>query len=117
VPARIENEYGIVIIENEVIARIAGLAAIDCYGIVGMAAKNVKDGFVQMLRLESITKGIHLKISEGFITIDLHIIIEYGLNIAAIADSIISTVKYRVEDCIGLSVAEVNIFIEGIRVE
>ena len=58
--AKLENQYGTISIENEVIARIAGLTAIDCYGIVGMAAKNVKDGFVQLLKRESLTKGIRI---------------------------------------------------------
>jgi uncharacterized alkaline shock family protein YloU len=67
--------------------------------------------------MQSLTKGIHLTISEGTITIDLHIIVEYGTNISAIADSIVSTVKYRVEENVGLPVAKVNIFVEGVRVE
>jgi len=116
-PLTIKNEYGTITIENEVIARIAGMAAIGCYGIVGMAAKNIKDGLVQLLKMESLTKGIHLKISNSSIVIDLHIIVEYGTNIAAIADSIVSTVKYRVEENIGFPVAEVNIFVEDVRVE
>ena len=116
-PLTIKNKFGTITIENEVVARIAGMAAIDCYGIVGMAAKNIKDGLVQLLKMESLTKGVHLKIINSSIIIDLHIIVEYGTNIAAIADSIVSTVKYRVEENIGLPVAEVNIFVEGVRVE
>jgi len=116
-PLTIKNKYGKILINNEVVARIAGMAALDCYGIVGMAAKNIKDGLVQLLKMESLTKGIHLKITNSSIVLDLHIIVEYGTNIAAIAESIVSTVKYRVEENIGLPVAEVNIFVEDIRVE
>ena len=116
-PLTIKNKYGTISIANEVVARVAGMAAIDCYGIVGMAAKNIKDGFVQLLKMESITKGIRLKITNRSIVIDLHIIVEYETNIAAIADSIVSTVKYRVEENIGMPVAQVNIFVEGVRVE
>jgi len=116
-PLTIKNKYGKILINNEVVARIAGMAALDCYGIVGMAAKNIKDGLVQLLKMESLTKGIHLKITNSSIVLDLHIIVEYGTNIAAIADSIVSTVKYRVEENIGLPVAEVNIYVEDIRVE
>jgi uncharacterized alkaline shock family protein YloU len=115
-PLTIKNKYGTVYIENEVIARIAGMAAMDCYGIVGMAAKNIRDGFVQLLKMESLTKGVHLKVTNSSIVIDLHIIVEYGTNIAAIAESIVSTVKYRVEGNIGLPVAEVNIFVQDVRV-
>jgi len=116
-PLTIKNKYGKILINNEVVARVAGMAALDCYGIVGMAAKNIKDGLVQLLKMESLTKGIHLKITNSSIVLDLHIIVEYGTNIAAIAESIVSTVKYRVEENIGLPVAEVNIFVEDIRVE
>lgn len=99
------------------IARIAGIAAVECYGIVGMAAKNVKDGFVQLLKKESLTKGIKLRVVENTISIDLHIIVEYGTNISTIADNIISTVKYKVEDVTGLDVEDVNIFVDGVRID
>ena len=85
--AKLENEYGVISIEHEVIARIAGYAAIECYGIVGMAAKNVKDGLVQLLKLESLTKGIKMQVNQNKVSLDLHIIVEYGTNISAIADN------------------------------
>ena len=115
--AKLENQYVTISIENEVIARIAGLTAIDCYGIVGMAAKNVKDGFVQLLKRESLTKGIRINVNEDKISIDLHIIVEYGTNITAIAENIISTVKYKVETVCGIEVEQVNVFVEGVRVD
>ncbi len=115
--AKLENDYGVITIENEVIARIAGYAAMDCYGIVGMAAKNVKDGIVQLLKKESLTKGIKLTVNENKISLDFHIIVEYGTNITAIADNIISTVKYKIEEFAGLEVENVNIFVEGVRVD
>ena len=113
--AKLENEYGVISIDREVIARIAGYAAIECYGIVGMAAKNVKDGLVQLLKLE--TKGIKMRIDANKVSIDLHIIVEYGTNISAIADNIISTVKYSVEEFTGVEVEDVNIFVDGVRVD
>ncbi len=116
-PSKLVNEYGNIIVDNEVIARIAGLAAMDCYGIVGMAARNVKDGFVHLLKRESLTKGVRLNIKGEIVTIDLHIIVEYGTYISAIADSLINSVKYKVEDFIGVKVEHVNIFVEGIRVD
>ena len=90
--AKLENEYGVITIDNEVIARIAGYAALDCYAIVGMAAKNVKDGLVQLLKLESLTKGIKMTVNENKINLEFHIIVEYGTNISVIADNIKSTV-------------------------
>lgn len=115
--AKLENELGVISIHYEVIARIAGYAAIDCYGIVGMVAKNVKDGLVQLLKLESLTKGIKMRVNANKVSLDLHIIVEYGTNISAIADNIISTVKYSVEEYAGLEVEDVNIFVDGVRVD
>lgn len=115
--AKLENELGVISIHYEVIARIAGYAAIDCYGIVGMAAKNVKDGLVQLLKLESLTKGIKMRVNANKVSLDLHIIVEYGTNISAIADNIISTVKYSVEEYAGLEVEDLNIFVDGVRVD
>ncbi|MCD8036080.1 MAG: Asp23/Gls24 family envelope stress response protein [Clostridiales bacterium] len=115
--AKLENQYGMVTIEDEVIAEVAGFTAIDCYGIVGMAAKNVKDGIFQLLKRESLTKGIRINVDEDGIRIDMHIIVEYGTNIAAIAENTISTVKYKVETVCGLDVEQVNVFVEGVRVD
>ena len=114
---KIVNEYGDVFIENEVIARIAGLAAIECYGIVGMAIKNVTDGLVQLLKRESLTKGVKVNVEDNGVTIDFHVIVEYGTKISAVADNLISTVKYKVEEFIGLEVKKINIFVEGVRVD
>jgi len=115
-PTKMNNEYGSITIENEVIARIAGCETMGCYGVVGMAAKNVKDGLVQLLKMESLTKGVRLNMAEGSLSVDLHIIVEYGTNITAIAESLMSAVKYRVEESAGVPVTAVNIFVEGIHV-
>jgi len=116
--SKIKNEIGAIVIENEVIARIAGLAAMECYGVVGMAAKRIRDGIVQLLRMESLSKGVVLKtLEEGELVIELHIIVDYGTNLTAIAETLQSNVRYKVEDSVGMPVREVNIFIEGIRTE
>ena len=116
--ARIQTEYGNILIDNEVVARVAGLAAIECYGVVGMAAMNVKDGIVQLLLGDSLTKGIRVEVDpEGQVTLEFHIIVEYGTKISAIADNLISTVRYRVSDMLGIEVSRVDIFVEGVRVD
>jgi len=117
-PCKIKNEYGTISINNEVVARIAGMTAMECYGVVGMAGKSVKDGLVHLLKMENLTRGIRLVAADASdsVTIDLHIIAEYGTNITAISDSLMSTVKYRVEEATGLVVSAVNVFVEGLRV-
>ena len=116
--ARIQTEYGNILIDNEVVARVAGLAAIECYGVVGMAAMNVKDGIVQLLLGDSLTKGIRVEVDpEGQVTLEFHIIVEYGTKISAIADNLIRTVRYRVSDMLGIEGSHVDIFVEGVRVD
>ncbi len=115
--AKINNELGLITIDNEVIARVAGLAASECYGGVCMSIKIVTVVIVHLLKKDSLTKGISLQIDDAGIKIELHIIVEYGTNIPAIAETISSTVKYKVEEAAELSVSKINIFVEGIRVD
>src|SRR5699024_11371769 len=99
-----------------VVAKYAGSVAVECFGIVGMAAVNVKDGLVHLLKKESLTKGIQVGISdENHITIDFHIIVAYGVSISAVTENLISNVKYRVEEFSGMPVDKINIYIEGVR--
>ena len=114
---RTKTDMGTIGIENEVIARIAGTAAMECYGVVGMAARNIRDGLVGLLKRESLSKGVRIQIhDEGDITINLHIIVEYGTNVVAIAQTLMDNIRYKIEESVGLHVREVNIFIEGVRV-
>ena len=114
--SKIKNEHGTIGIENEVIARIAGLAAMECYGVVGMAAKSIRDGLVHLLKIESLSKGVNIVTQEnGNLVIDLHIIVEYGTNLVAIAQSLKENVRYKLEESVGLTVRDVNVFIDGVR--
>lgn len=115
--AKLENDYGVITIDSDLVAKIAGIAAMECYGIVGMASKNAKDGAVKLLKKESASKGIKITIFENKINIEFYVIVEYGTNISVIAENIISTVKYKVENFVGLEVENVDIFVEGIRVD
>ena len=114
---KMENELGKVVIDNEVIATYAGSVAVECFGIVGMAAVNMKDGLVRLLKKESLTHGIQVSISDdNRIKIDFHVIVAYGVSISAVTDNLISNVKYRVEEFSGMPVDKINIYIEGVRV-
>ena len=115
--SKAKTEMGTIAIENEVIARIAGTAAMECYGVVGMAARSIRDGLVGLLKMESLSKGVRiLTHDEGDISITLHIIVEYGTNIVAIAQTLMDNIRYKIEESVGLTVREVNILIEGVRV-
>ena len=111
------TDLGIITIDPEVIAKYAGSVAVECFGIVGMAAVSMKDGLVKLLKKESLTKGIQVGISdENKITLNFHVVVAYGVSISAVTDNLISNVKYKVEEFTGMSVDKINIYIEGVRV-
>lgn len=114
---RMATNIGDIVIDNEVIAKYAGLAAVECYGIVGMAIITVKEGLVKLLKRESLSKGVKVTVYDNKISIDFHVIVEYGIKISAVADNLISTVKYKVEKFTGMQVENINIFVEGVRVD
>ena len=112
----ISTDLGIITVDPEVVAKYAGTVAVECFGIVGMAAVNVKDGLVHLLKKESLTRGIQVMISEeNHITLNFHIIVAYGVSISAVTENLISNVKYRVEEFSGMPVDKINIYIEGVR--
>ena len=113
----VNTSSGEIVIDNDVLAKYAGASAVECFGVVGMASVNVKDGFVKLLKRDNLSHGVNVKIDENNkITIDLHIIVSYGVSISAVADNLISNVKYNVEEFSSLEVEKINIFVEGVRV-
>ena len=95
---------GSIIIETDVIAKIAGYIATGCYGVVGMAYRSRSDEFASLLKRESLTKGIKVSVADKKVSLDIHVIVEYGVNINAVCTSIISNVKYQVNKMTGLEV-------------
>ncbi|MFW5786832.1 MAG: Asp23/Gls24 family envelope stress response protein [Halanaerobiales bacterium] len=112
-----ENEYGKVIVAQEVIETIAGLAAMECYGLVGMSSRNVQDGLADLLGWENIGKGIGVEIEDESLKLELNIIVEYGTNIQEVANNVINRVQYVVENKIGISVEKITVNVQGVRVE
>ena len=111
------TDFGVITIDSDVIAKYAGAVAVECFGIVGMGAVNMKDGLVHLLKKESLTKGIQVNITEdNHVTLSFHIIVAYGVSISAVTDNLMSNVKYRVEEFAGMPVDKINIYIEGVRV-
>jgi uncharacterized alkaline shock family protein YloU len=113
---RIDNKLGSIQIDPEVIAMYAGTTAVECFGIVGMAAVGMRDGLVRLLKRESLTKGINVSIQDNRISIDFHVIVSYGVSIAAVADNLMENVRYKVEELTGMTVEKITIFVEGVRV-
>ncbi len=111
------TDLGIVTINPEVIAKYAGTVAVECFGIVGMGAVNMKDGLVHLLKRESLAHGISVKFSEeNTLTLDFHVIVVYGVSISAVTENLLSNVKYKVEEFTGLKIDKINVFVEGVRV-
>lgn len=113
---RMSTHLGNIVIDPEVIAQYAGSEAMECFGIVGMAAVSMKDGLVKLLKKESLTRGINVTVSDNKLTLDFHVIVAYGVSILAVADNLMSNIKYRVEEFTGLEIVKINIFVEGVRV-
>lgn len=114
--AKIENNYGDIIISKNVIATIAGAVANNSYGVVGMAMRNTTDGIVSLLKTGNLAKGIKIEIEDNALIIDMHIIVQYGVNITAICDSIMHNVSYQVAEMTGFEVKDVNVYVESMRV-
>lgn len=110
------TQNGDIIIENEVIAKYAGITAIENFGIVGMAAVNMKDGIVKLLKRDNVSNGVSVTVDEdNHITIEFHIIVAYGVSIAAVTENLISNVKYQVEEFTGMKVDNISVFVEGVK--
>ena len=110
------THMGNISIDKEVIAQYAGGVAMECFGIVGMAGYNMKDGIVKLLKLENASRGIQLEMKDNKLFIDFHVIVAYGVSINAVADNLIDSVKYKLEEYTGIPVGKINIYVEGVRV-
>ncbi len=115
---RRENEFGSIAVSNSVYTKIAGNAATNCFGVKGMAIRSVSDGLVHLLRRESMAKGVLVKTNEdGTLSIDLHIMIDQGVNIPALGQSIVSEVRYMVSKQTDTEVREVNVIIDSMMLD
>lgn len=111
------TDLGVITVDQEVIAKYAGTVAVECFGIVGMAAVSMKDGLVKLLKKESLTHGIEVDISDdNKITIDFHVIVAYGVSILTVSENLVNNVKYKVEAFTGMKVDKINVCVEGVRV-
>lgn len=112
---KIQMEKGNLVISNDVFNQMAGAIATNCFGVKGMAVRSKTDGLVHLLRRESMAKGVKVTANEdGSVTIDLHIIVDGGVNIAAISSAITNEVSYKVKQYTGVEVRSVEIFIDSI---
>ena len=112
---RMSNELGSIVIDPNVIATYAGSVAVECFGIVGMAAVNMKDGLAKLLKRETLKHGINVEINDNKISLDFHVIVSYGVSISAVAENLFDSVKYKLEEFTGMEIEKINIYVEGVR--
>ena len=112
-----ETNLGKVVIDEDVIATYAGAVAVECFGIVGMAAVNMKDGLVKLLKKDYLNHGIEVFVNDdNEISFDFHVIVAYGVAISTVVENLRETVKYKVEAFTGMKVNDMNVYVEGVRV-
>ncbi|MBQ0037658.1 MAG: Asp23/Gls24 family envelope stress response protein [Clostridiales bacterium] len=112
---KMHTDRGDITVSNAVFTSITGAAATNCFGVKGMAYRNKTDGLVHLLRREAMSKGVKVTYNEdNTVSIELHIIVENGVNIATLCRSIMSEVKYVVTQNTGIDVREVNVCVDSI---
>lgn len=112
----INLKYGYVNYSDEVLANLIGLSTMECYGVVGMASRNATDGLWELIKGESLKKGVRINSKDNNLKIELYIIVEYGTKISVIANNIIQKIKYNIENYTGLKVSSITVNVQGIRV-
>ena len=111
---KLHTEKGEITISSEVFTHITGAAATNCYGVKGMAIRSATDGLVHLLRRESMSKGVKVTYNEdGSVSIELHIIVDNGVNLMAVSRSIMSEVRYIVNRTTGVEVRNVDVCIDS----
>ncbi|HEY5525078.1 MAG TPA: Asp23/Gls24 family envelope stress response protein [Clostridium sp.] len=111
------KENGYIHYSDEVLAKIVGLSTMECYGVVGMVSKNASDGFWELIRVENLSKGVKITLTEDDrLNIELFVMVEYGTKISVIANNIIQKVRYSVENFTGLKVSAITVNVQAVRV-
>ncbi|KPU43967.1 hypothetical protein OXPF_21320 [Oxobacter pfennigii] len=114
--SKLVTAIGSIYYSEDVLANIAGVATMECYGVVGMSSKRATDGLVELLKRENLSKGVKVTCEDDELIVELFIIVVYGTKISVIANNIIQKVKYTLEDLTGLKVVKVIVNVQGVRV-
>lgn len=113
---KLVTELGSVNYSDEVLANMAGVSTMECYGVVGMASRRATDGIVELLKRENLSKGVKVTCDNDELIVELFIIVEYGTKITVIANNIIQKVKYTIESLTGLQIKKIVVNVQGVRV-
>lgn len=111
----ISNDLGNISITSEVFMNLAGDAATSCFGVKGMAGRSKEGGALQLLRRESMSRGVGVSFNDdGSISLELHIGVDHGVNICAVSRSIMKEVSYKLSKSTGVPVKRVDVYIDTI---
>ncbi len=113
---QMDTEMGKIVVDEDVLGKYAGSAAVECFGVVGMASVNMKDGIVKLLKKDNLRHGVNVSIEDGKLVIELHIIVAYEVSILAVAENLVDNVKYKVEEYTGMEVGRIVVCVEGVKV-
>lgn len=113
---QMKTPMGKILVDEDVLAKYAGSAAVECFGVVGMASVSVRDGIVKLLKKDNLRHGVNVVLEDGKLLIELHIIVAYEVSILAVAENLIDNVKYKVEKYTGMEVGKITVCVEGVRV-
>ncbi|MFH1086281.1 MAG: Asp23/Gls24 family envelope stress response protein [Chloroflexota bacterium] len=111
-----ESPLGKIEVSPRAIASIASDAVLSCYGVVGMSAATLRDGIAEVLQVHHYHRGVDVRVVEDHIVVDLYVVIEFGTRISEVARNVMESVKFRLEQALGMPVAEVNVHVQGLRV-
>ena len=110
-----DTKRGRIEISPHAIATIAGEAVLRCYGVVGVASKNLIGGLADLLQPDRWGRGVDVHVREGEVAVDLYVIVQYGTRVSEVAHGVMNSVKYALEQALGIPVAEVNVHVQGLR--
>ena len=113
---KVKNDLGTIYIAEDVMMKVVGYAALECYGIVAMSGKKATVGIVEWLGRENLSKGVQIRNVGDMLDVDLYIIVEYGISISEVCKTIVETVRYKLESMPGAKVRNVGVSVEGIRI-
>lgn len=114
---KLNNELGFIRISGDVFTVLTGEAATNCFGVKGMAVRSVSDGLVHLLKREAMSKGVRVTYNEdSTISIELHIVVDQGVNIPVVCNSIMTEVCYKVESATGVEIKNIDIFVDSMIV-
>lgn len=116
VSIEMKTDYGLIDVSDQVIATIAGGAAVDCYGIIGMASqRQIKDGISELIGKDNYSRGVIVRHNDEDVDIDMYIIVSFGTKISEVAHNVQTKVKYTLDQMLGIELNAINIFVQGVR--